>query len=73
MDLNAYIADTTRRKDLAEKLQRNPVYLWQIATGRRRASTDLAQAIERATAELGPETVTKESLRPDVWRSQDAA
>jgi DNA-binding transcriptional regulator YdaS (Cro superfamily) len=73
MDLNTYIADTTRRKDLAEKLQRNPVYLWQIATGRRRASTDLAQAIERATAELGPETVTKESLRPDVWRSQDAA
>lgn len=67
MDLNTYIADIARRRALAEALGRNPVYLWQIATGRRRASTDLAQAIERATANLGPETVTKASLRPDVW------
>lgn len=73
MDLNTFIADTDRRRALAERLKKNPSYLWQIATGRRRASTDLAQQIERETAELGPEQVPKESLRPDVWVTVDAS
>lgn len=68
MNLLTYISDMERRRALADKLGRNPLYLWQVATGRRRASTDLAQDIERATTELGPETVPKGSMRPDVWQ-----
>ncbi len=67
MDLLAYISDMERRRALARRLKRNPVYLWQVATGRRRASTDLAKAIEEATRSLGPEVVPRSSLRPDVW------
>lgn len=63
MDLLAYISDMGRRVELARQVRKNRVYLWQVATGRRRASTELAIEIERATAG----EVTKESLRPDVW------
>lgn len=72
MDLSTFIADTGRRRALAERLGRNPSYLWQIATGRRRASTGLAQDIERETEALGPEPVPKESLRPDVWAATES-
>lgn len=68
MDLNTFIADTQRRRLLAERLGKNPSYLWQIATGRRRASTDLAQEIERETEEIW-KRVPKETLRPDVWQA----
>lgn len=67
MDLNTYIADIPRRQALAKEIGRSPAYLYQIATGRRRASTDIAKEIERATEKLGPETVSRASLRPDVW------
>lgn len=63
MDLHTYIADTGRRRALADTVNANPDYLWQVATGRRNASTSLATAIEAAT---GGE-VTRASLRPDVW------
>lgn len=67
MDLQTYIDDMPRRKALADRLETDPRYLWQIATGRRRASTEFAKAIESATTELGPEPVPKEAVRPDVW------
>jgi len=75
MELTDYIADSERRKALAAATGSSPDYLWQIATkwvrpttGKEvRASTDLAIAIERETTRMGPETVRKESLRPDVW------
>lgn len=67
MDLYTYIADIPRRRLLAEDLGTDPRYLWQIATGRRQASTDFAKRIELATERLGPESVPKEGLRPDVW------
>lgn len=73
MDFSNYIDDMGRRNALAAHLGRNPSYLWQIATGRRRASTDLAREIEAATAKLGPEVVPKEVLRPDVWPRSTAA
>jgi DNA-binding transcriptional regulator YdaS (Cro superfamily) len=73
MDLITYISDTGRRRALAAKLGRNPVYLWQVATGRRRASTNLAKEIEAATRELGPELVPRSSLRPDVWDDELAS
>ncbi len=65
---------------MAEKTGASPAYLWQIATawtpknGRpKRASTDLAQDIERYSGEIGPEPVPKESLRPDVWPTPEPA
>lgn len=70
MDLLTYISDIPRRETLAQAVDRNPLYLWQIATGWRgkRASPKLAQSIESATSKLGPETVPKELLRPDLWK-----
>jgi len=67
MDLSSYISDPERRATLAAETKSSPDYLWQIATKRRKASHTLAQKIEDATAKLGPERVTKESLRPDIW------
>jgi len=61
MDLFSYISDSSRRAALADSTKSSPDYLWQIATGRRRASPALAMLI----AEKSP--VTKESLRPDIW------
>lgn len=75
MDLLTYIAEIPRREKLASELGKNPLYLYQIATGWRgkRPSPELAIAIEEATAKLGPETVTRGSLRPDLWDSERAA
>ncbi|MFC6351257.1 hypothetical protein H7691_06605 [Stenotrophomonas sp. CW117] len=81
MDLTTYISDMARRKALADACGTDPNYLWQIATGWRgkRASPAMAEKIERATAKLGPETVTKESVifgpAPDAPASEvsDAA
>lgn len=69
MDLQTYVADVDRRKALADALGKSPDYLWQLGTGwqGRRPSPELARAIERETAQLGPEVVPKESMRPDVW------
>jgi DNA-binding transcriptional regulator YdaS (Cro superfamily) len=63
MDMLAYISDIPRRNRLAAELGKNPHYLWQVATRRRRASTDLALAIEDKT---GGE-VSRCDLRPDIW------
>lgn len=38
------------RRDLAEKVKANPLYLWQCATGRRTPSPKLAKAIVEADA-----------------------
>lgn len=74
MDLLTYISDFERRSSLAQACNgASPDYLWQIATGRRRASTDLAKLIESESERLGPEKVPKESLRPDVWGDAKAA
>ena len=63
MDLIEYISDRTRRAQLAADLDKNPNYLWQVATGRRRASIDLAKLIHRKTRGV----VHRGSLRPDAW------
>lgn len=64
MDLLTYISDMDRRVALAEACDSSPDYLWQIATRwkGRRGSAKLAEKIEKATSELGPATVTKESV-----------
>lgn len=69
MNLLDFIADPERKQKLATATESSPAYLYQVATGwnGKRASTDLAQAIERESALIGPECVPKESLRPDVW------
>jgi len=75
MDLLTYISDIPRREKLAASVKRNPLYLWQIATGWRgkRASPALAQSIESETTRLGPESVPKETLRPDLWKPETKA
>ncbi|MFQ6309890.1 hypothetical protein [Lysobacter capsici] len=68
MDLQTFIADTGRRKLLADALGKSPDYLWQLGTGwnGRKPSPQLAMEIESATRDLGPEEVRCESLRPDM-------
>jgi DNA-binding transcriptional regulator YdaS (Cro superfamily) len=74
MDLLTFISDAARKTVLADKLGASPGYLWQIATGWRgkRASPELARRIAEATAEIGPEAVPLESLRPDIWPPESA-
>lgn len=52
MNLLTYIADEDRKTTLAAAVGKSPAYLWQIATEWRgkRASPQLAQAIETSTA-----------------------
>lgn len=70
MDLLTYISDMPRRAALAEACGSDPDYLWQIATNRRRPSPELAEAIERESARLGPERVAKEPL---IFRQRGAS
>lgn len=70
MDLLTFIDDSARRKALAAATASSPDYLWQIATKRRTASPKLARLIDEKSREIGPEPVTKESLRPDIWEPQ---
>jgi DNA-binding transcriptional regulator YdaS (Cro superfamily) len=72
VDLSTYISDMPRRRQLADRLDTDPRYLYQIASGRRRSSPAFAREIEIATGDLGPEAVPKESIRPDVWGPVDA-
>lgn len=67
MDLLTYISDMGRREALALGVDTSPDYLWQVATKRRKASHTLARNIEEWTLRHGPEIVSKEGLRPDVW------
>lgn len=74
MDLITFISDPARKAALAEKTGASPAYLWQVATGwtpkggrPKRASGELAAAIELATSEMGPDVVTRQSLRPDIF------
>lgn len=63
MTFPEYIADPARRKALAEAVECNADYLWQIATKRRKASPKLVQKIEAATGHQ----FTRYDLRPDVY------
>lgn len=69
MDLKEFISVPDRKRRLAEATSKSEGYLWQIATAWRgkRVSAELALQIERATAEIGPEAVPKEGLRPDIF------
>lgn len=61
MDLKTYVADTTRRVELARLLDTAPEYLYQIGTGRRRAGPKLAMRIEAATG------ISRSLIRPDIY------
>ena len=74
MDLLTFISDPGRKAALAARTGASPAYLWQIATGwtpkggkPKRASIDLAIAIERESGDIGPECVPWRSLLPEVW------
>jgi DNA-binding transcriptional regulator YdaS (Cro superfamily) len=61
MNLIDYINDIPNRNALAMAVGYSPDYIYQVATGHRRASTALALLIEKNSP------VKKETLRPDVW------
>jgi DNA-binding transcriptional regulator YdaS (Cro superfamily) len=69
MDLLAYIKNQDRRLWLAKATHKSPDYLWQIATNRRRASPELARAIDDVTEGV----ITRASLRPDIWAEEARA
>lgn len=75
MDLLTFIADPERKRLLAARTKSSEGYLWQVATGwrQKRASAELALAIERHSLEIGPEAVSKTSLRPDLWEPDEQA
>jgi DNA-binding transcriptional regulator YdaS (Cro superfamily) len=54
-----------QRAEIAERAKTQPIYLYQIATGVRRPSTDMAKRLHQATGFA----VSLHSLRPDVWES----
>jgi len=64
MNLREFISDRKRRAALATMCATSKTYLWQLANGyqNKRPSPEMAQRIEAATACIGPEAVTKESL-----------
>lgn len=69
MDLHTYIENMPRRIALAGLVGTDPRYLWQIATGRRKASPRLALAIESATKRK----VSRHDLRPDIYPTKQRA
>jgi len=79
MDLLTFISDPERKRRLAAMTGKSEGYLWQCATGWRgkRTSPELAQSIERASAEIGSEAgvpgVSRCTLRPDIWAPGEAA
>lgn len=63
MTLFEFISDMARRLELAAAVGYSSDYLWQVATGRRKASHKLARKIEAATHGQ----VTRFELRPDIF------
>ena len=54
---------TAQKEEIARRAGTRPIYLYQIAAGLRRPSTDLAKKIHHASGF----TVSLNALRPDVW------
>ena len=69
MELSTFIEDAGRKARLALLTGKSEGYLWQVATGWRgkKASAELAIAIEAATGDIGPEVVPRHLIRPDLW------
>lgn len=61
--------DAVQRQAFADKVERSVGYLYLVAGGHRRASPELAQAIDAATEGK----VSKEELRPDLWPAARSA
>lgn len=69
MNLFDFIGDMERRQALAEACGTSSDYLWQLATGwqGRKPGPKLAKRIAEESARIGPEPISLESLRPDIW------
>ena len=63
-------ADADERTRVADAAGTSVAYLYQIAGGHRRPSTDLAKKISAATR--SPHKVSKAELLPDVWGRSEA-
>lgn len=64
--LVAYISDSAKAKKLAADAGTSTDYLYQIATGRRRASVGEKGLCDRIVKHAGGR-VTRNDLRPDVF------
>jgi DNA-binding transcriptional regulator YdaS (Cro superfamily) len=60
-----YYASLTvaQRAEIAARAETRPIYLYQIATGVRRPSPEMAKKLHQATGFA----VSLHALRPDVW------
>lgn len=70
MKLKEWIKKTStyELRQLAKKVKVHPQYIYQVAD--HRPSASLAKKIEKAVGELTPNwLVTKEELRPDIWKN----
>lgn len=67
--MRRYIRDTEARRELADAAGTVPAYVYQIATGRRKASPQLARRFDEATGGGVP----KHELRPDIFDRPEAA
>ncbi len=63
MEISDLATDMKARIRLAKKAETDQAYLWQIATGRRKASHKLCKRIEKATRNK----ITRHDLRPDIY------
>lgn len=68
--LRKILKDKEKTQRLATECETKPIYLWQIASGYRRPSVELAMLIEEKSLELFEPgwQVPKQELRPDVWK-----
>lgn len=71
MDLRTWLNQTPadERGRVAKEASTSVGYLWQLAGGHRKASIELAKALETATGGQ----VTRSDLRPDIWEAGNAA
>lgn len=69
MDLREWLHAATgeEREEMARAASTSVAYLYQLAGGHRRASANMAIAIETATQASVPGTVPRGRLRPDYW------
>lgn len=71
MDMQEWFrqASDEEKSRVASEAGTSAQYIYQLSTGRRRPSYQMAQKL--ATALRG--AVTKKELRPDIWGAEDAA
>ena len=61
MNIKDILLNPSKRRELADQIGTSQAYLWQIGTGRRKGSPEMAKRIEKATG------IHRSQIRPDLW------